>query len=35
VWSPTTGITREGIPAVPDEIASLMEEVTTAGKLVE
>ncbi|MFC4502751.1 MULTISPECIES: FAD-dependent oxidoreductase [Streptomyces] len=37
VWSPTTGITRESIPAVPDEISSLMEreEVSTEGKLVE
>ncbi|MFF7529417.1 L-aspartate oxidase [Streptomyces bobili] len=35
VWSPTTGITRESIPAIPDEIASLMAEVSTDGKLVE
>ncbi|KKD06617.1 L-aspartate oxidase [Streptomyces sp. WM6386] len=35
VWSPTTGVTRESIPAVPDEISSLMEEVSTTGKLVE
>ncbi|MDV9171200.1 FAD-binding protein [Streptomyces sp. W16] len=35
VWSPTTGVTREDIPAVPDEISALMEEVSTAGKLVE
>lgn len=35
VWSPTTGVTREGIPAVPDEISPLMEEVSTTGKLVE
>jgi len=36
VWSPTTGVTREEIPAVPAEIAALMErEVSTVGKLVE
>ncbi|MEV0738033.1 FAD-dependent oxidoreductase [Streptomyces sp. NPDC050549] len=35
VWSPTTGVTRESIPAVPDEISALMEEVSTTGKLVE
>lgn len=35
VWSPTAGVTREEIPAVPDEIAALMREVDTAGKLVE
>ncbi|MFH9044242.1 L-aspartate oxidase [Streptomyces sp. NPDC017966] len=35
VWSPTTGITHESIPAIPDEIASLMAEVSTEGKLVE
>ncbi|MBT3149498.1 FAD-binding protein [Streptomyces sp. CHD11] len=35
VWSPTTGITRESIPAVPGDIASLMEEVSTDGKLAE
>ncbi|MFI6405542.1 L-aspartate oxidase [Streptomyces sp. NPDC050548] len=35
VWSPTTGVTREDIPAVPDEISALMQEVSTAGKLVE
>lgn len=35
VWSPTVGVTREEIPAVPDEIAALMREVDTAGKLVE
>ncbi|MFD8927327.1 FAD-dependent oxidoreductase [Streptomyces mirabilis] len=35
VWSPTTGITRESIPAVPDEISALMEEVSTEGKLAE
>lgn len=35
VWSPTTGVTRESIPAVPDEISSLVEEVSAAAKLVE
>jgi succinate dehydrogenase / fumarate reductase flavoprotein subunit len=37
VWSPSTGVVREEIPAVPDEIATLIrtEEVSTAGKLVE
>ncbi|WP_036968112.1 L-aspartate oxidase [Promicromonospora kroppenstedtii] len=37
VWSPTTGVVREEIPAVPEEIAALIaaQEVSTAGKLVE
>jgi succinate dehydrogenase / fumarate reductase flavoprotein subunit len=37
VWSPSTGVTREDIPPVPDEIAALIrtEELSTAGKLVE
>ncbi|MBY8876084.1 L-aspartate oxidase [Actinacidiphila acidipaludis] len=35
VWSPTEGVTRESIPAVPDEIAALMQEVSTVGKLAE
>jgi len=35
VWSPTTGITREIILPVPTEIAALMEEVSTEGKLAE
>ncbi|MEU1231389.1 FAD-binding protein [Streptomyces sp. NPDC005828] len=35
VWSPKTGVTRESIPPVPQEIASLMAEVSTEGKLVE
>ncbi|WP_423463710.1 FAD-binding protein [Promicromonospora sp. MS192] len=37
VWSPSTGIVREEIPAVPEEIATLIaaQEVSTAGKLVE
>jgi len=28
-------VTREEIPPIPDEIAALMREVSTAGKLVE
>lgn len=37
VWSPGTGVVREAIPEVPDEIATLIQdqEVSTAGKLVE
>ncbi len=35
VWSPIDGVTREPIPAIPDEIAALMEDVDTTGKLVE
>ncbi len=35
VWSPTDGITREPVGPVPDEIAALMEDVSTDGKLVE
>lgn len=37
VWSPGTGVVREEIPAVPDEIAALIQtqEVSTEGKLVE
>ncbi|MGI5187179.1 FAD-dependent oxidoreductase [Promicromonospora sp. CA-289599] len=37
VWSPRTGVVREDIPPVPDEIATLIhtEEVSTEGKLVE
>ncbi|WP_189314159.1 FAD-binding protein, partial [Streptomyces brasiliensis] len=35
VWSPTTGITHESIPPIPDEISSLMAEISTEGKLVE
>ncbi|QOT19762.1 L-aspartate oxidase [Paenarthrobacter sp. YJN-5] len=35
VWSPTSGVVREEIPAIPDEIAALMKEVSTVGKLVE
>ncbi|MFK0402133.1 L-aspartate oxidase [Microbacterium sp. NPDC090225] len=35
VWSPRDGVTREAIPEIPEEIAELMREVDTAGKLVE
>jgi succinate dehydrogenase / fumarate reductase flavoprotein subunit len=35
VWSPTTGVTRESVPAVLEEISALMEEVSTTGKPVE
>ena len=35
VWSPTTGVTREEIPPIPEEIAALMREVSTVGKLIE
>jgi succinate dehydrogenase / fumarate reductase, flavoprotein subunit len=35
VWSGPGRIDREALPPVPDEIASLMREVSTAGKLVE
>ncbi|AZZ51605.1 L-aspartate oxidase [Rathayibacter festucae] len=35
VWSPSTGITREEIPAVPEEIQALIREVATVGKLLE
>lgn len=37
VWSPRTGVVREEIPPVPDEIATLIQtqEVSTEGKLVE
>ncbi|MHA7264657.1 L-aspartate oxidase [Arthrobacter sp. TMN-37] len=35
VWSPTTGVVREGIPPVPDEIAELIQDVSTTGKLAE
>ncbi|MGW3938758.1 L-aspartate oxidase [Streptomyces phaeochromogenes] len=35
VWSPKTGITHESIAPIPDEIAAVMEEVSTEGKLVE
>ncbi|MDX3662181.1 FAD-binding protein [Streptomyces sp. ID05-26A] len=35
VWSGPGRVEREEIPAVPEEIASLMRDVDTAGKLVE
>ncbi|WP_369374540.1 L-aspartate oxidase [Promicromonospora sp. Populi] len=35
VWSPTAGVVRETIPPIPDEIAALIQEVSTVGKLVE
>lgn len=35
VWSPSTGITREAIPEVPEQIAELITEVSQEGKLVE
>ncbi|MFD2792383.1 L-aspartate oxidase [Promicromonospora vindobonensis] len=35
VWSPRTGVVREEIPPVPDELSELIQEVSTAGKLVE
>lgn len=35
VWSPTSGVDREAIPPVPDEISDLIRDVSAAGKLVE
>ena len=35
VWSPTDGVVREPIAPVPDEIAELIEDVSSEGKLVE
>lgn len=35
VWSPRTGIAREPIPPVPTEIAKLIQDNSTIGKLVE
>ena len=35
VWSPATGVTRERTAPVPAEIAGMMQEVSTIGKLVE
>lgn len=35
VWSGPGRIDREAIPPIPDEIATLMRNVSTAGKLVE
>jgi succinate dehydrogenase / fumarate reductase flavoprotein subunit len=35
VWSPSAGIVREEIPEISGEIAALIKEVSTVGKLVE
>lgn len=35
VWSPIKGVTREAVPPVPQFIADLIHDVTSAGKLVE
>jgi succinate dehydrogenase / fumarate reductase, flavoprotein subunit len=35
VWSPAQGVVHEEIPPVPTEIAELMTDVSTVGKLVE
>ncbi|GAB3613950.1 FAD-binding protein [Humibacter ginsengisoli] len=35
VWSPTSGVTHEAIPPVPEEITELIRDVSTVGKLVE
>jgi succinate dehydrogenase flavoprotein subunit len=35
VWSGPGSLVREEIPAIPDEIAALMHEVSSAGKLLE
>ncbi|MFC7620325.1 L-aspartate oxidase [Microlunatus sp. GCM10028923] len=35
VWSPATGVTREPIADVPEEIGNLIKDVSAAGKLVE
>lgn len=35
VWSPSTGVTREQIPPIPQEIGELIREVSSEGKLVE
>jgi succinate dehydrogenase / fumarate reductase flavoprotein subunit len=35
VWSPTTGVTREAIPPVSEEIADRIQDVSSEGKLVE
>lgn len=35
VWSPSTGVVREEIPPIPEEISALFREVSTEGKLVE
>ncbi|GAA3325336.1 succinate dehydrogenase / fumarate reductase flavoprotein subunit [Paeniglutamicibacter sulfureus] len=35
VWSPMEGMVHEPIPEIPEEIAELIKEVSSAGKLVE
>ncbi|QIG42046.1 FAD-dependent oxidoreductase [Nocardioides anomalus] len=35
LWSPATGVSREPLPEIPDEIRRLMRDVSTQGKLVE
>jgi len=35
VWSPETGVTKEEIAPIPDEISELIREVSDEGKLVE
>jgi succinate dehydrogenase / fumarate reductase flavoprotein subunit len=35
VWSGPGSLAREEIPTIPDEIAALMHEVSSAGKLIE
>ncbi|MGW3677817.1 succinate dehydrogenase, partial [Streptomyces sp. NPDC005166] len=35
VWSGPGPVEREAIPSIPDDIAALMREVSTAGKPVE
>lgn len=35
VWSPDTGVTREAIDPIPEEISELIREVSVEGKLVE
>ncbi|MFD5663112.1 hypothetical protein, partial [Streptomyces hirsutus] len=35
VRSPATGVTRESVPPVPEEISSLMRDVSSEGELVE
>jgi succinate dehydrogenase / fumarate reductase flavoprotein subunit len=35
VWSGPGRLAREEVPAIPDGIAALMHEVSTAGKLIE
>jgi succinate dehydrogenase flavoprotein subunit len=35
VWAPHAGVSRERLPPIPEEIALLMEEVPTIGKLLE